>query len=466
MGGTGVSTCDDQTASYYNPAMLGFFALRDPDGARLTVDNNDLGRKQWGVGFDVTAGVTVLGNLSSILDQVSGADLKGLSQRGLSRPGDLKSLATVVRAIGELGQPGNAIMADANAGIGMRIGHWGLGARVIGQTTGFVTNTDLSSMVLGVSGPALANRIVASGAANDGQVTLLSAEQAQTLYERLGGATTLVGDPGSAATQAVQSIDYALRQSGVQGDAVARAYGAFSNAASGTGVTLSDNATYMSLMSFAVAEIPISYGFPINDHWAVGATLKGMVGRVYRNEVSVFSNTAQESLEQTMDGYTQSFNVGLDVSIAARTQYVQGGLIVRNLNRPSFTSPTVRDRTFDDVVLNPQATISEAVIPWPWLTLAVDADLNSVETITPGLRQQRVGTGIEVNPWRVVALRAGAYRNIADGDGGSVLTAGAGINMWAVRIDAAVAAAPQRIQVLDWELPKEFRASLGIMADF
>lgn len=466
MGGTGVSSCDDHTASFYNPAMLGFFGQRGADDAPLVSDNNDLGRKHWGVGLDVTVGYTVIGRLSEILAEIQGANLRGLARDGIQSPNDLQRLATVARAISDLGDSGNAVIVDANSGIGVRIGRWGLGARIRAQSSGFVTNTDLASMVLNASGPTLATNIVNSGAPNDDQVDLLSSEQAQSLYVRLGGDATQPVDTTSQAWQAVECIDYAMRQAGISGTTVNAAYSAFQNAAAGTGTDINDNATYVSLAGFACVEIPVSYGFPINEHWAVGATVKGLIGRVYRNQVSVFDNTAKDSLGQTTEAYDQSFDVGIDLSVAARTQFIQAGLIVRNINSPTFPSPSVNGRTWDSVVLEPQATISESIIPWDWCTVAIDLDINAVETTTPGYHMQRLGVGAEINPWHVLALRCGAYRNIADGNAGSVVTLGAGLNLWAVRIDAALAASPHTMQVLEWELPEEMRASLGIMADF
>ncbi|MBI5940326.1 MAG: conjugal transfer protein TraF, partial [Caulobacterales bacterium] len=170
--------------------------------------------------------------------------------------------------------------------------------------------------------------------------------------------------------------------------------------------------------------------------------------------------------ESSFDAFKQTVNVGLDLSVAARTRYIQAGLILRNLTSPSFDGPTINGWTYGTVKLRPQATLSEAIIPWSWLTVAVDLDLNAVPSLAPSQDLQRLGLGVEVTPWHVLALRAGAYRNIADGDADTVATLGAGINLWAVRIDAALAATRERIQVDEWNVPTEMHASLGLMADF
>ncbi len=465
MGGTGVSICDDQTAQYYNPAMFGFFGLRDAGEVRLACDNNDLGRKRWGGGLDLSAGYTIPHRLSDVLDELRSADLRGIAQRDLSDGEDLRRLSSLARAFSDLSRNGSTITADANAGFGFRIGNWGFGVRMNAQATGYVTGTDLVNVALGLAGPALASNIVSSSAPGDGQVTLLGSEAARSIYNHLGGDPNLPIDTSSQAWQAVTRIDYSMRSSGLSGESVVQATSLFTNLA-GSGGDLQDNATVISLTGFAVTEIPVSYGFAINRNWAVGATVKGLVGRVYRNDISVFSSSADEALGKTFDAYRQTFNVGIDLSLAARTEYLQAGLIVRNLNNPSFPAPTINGRQFPDIELQPQATFSEAVIPWPWLTLAADVDLNPVETTTRGNKLQRLGIGIEVNPWRVLALRAGTYQNLADSAASRVVTLGAGVNLWAVRVDAALAVSTRRVDVVSWNVPEELRASLGVMTDF
>jgi hypothetical protein len=466
MGGTGVSSCDDHTAQQYNPAMLGFFAMREPDGGRLAMDNNDLGRKRWGVGVDASVGYSALGNLADILKDLSGANLRALAQSGLSGPGDLQYLMAIVRAVGEIGEEGNAINASANGGMGMRIGRWGLGARLSAQSTSFIANTDLVNLAMSASGPALASRIAGSGAASDGQVALIGPEQARSLYVRLGGDPSQPINVGSEAWQSVQRVDFAMRQAGVSAATIDRVSVAVQNAVAGTGRSIEQNTTTISLAGFGLAEVPLSYGYPITENWAVGATLKGLVGRVYRNQIPVFSQTARASAEQTFEAFEQSVTVGLDLSVAARTRYVQAGLILRNLNSPSFAGPTINGYTYEKATLRPQATLSESVIPWTWLTVAIDLDLNAIEAAAPGLKQQRLGVGAEVAPWHALALRVGAYRNIAEGDGKTVATLGAGVNLWAVRIDAAIAATTERVHIDQWDVPSQMQASLGLMADF
>jgi hypothetical protein len=100
------------------------------------------------------------------------------------------------------------------------------------------------------------------------------------------------------------------------------------------------------------------------------------------------------------------------------------------------------------------------------LTIAVDADLLPGQSSFSGYETQRVGGGIEINPWNVLALRGGVYQNVAESDIGPVVTLGAGLNLWAVRIDLAAAASTEMVSVEGYDIPEELRASLGLTVDF
>ena len=99
-------------------------------------------------------------------------------------------------------------------------------------------------------------------------------------------------------------------------------------------------------------------------------------------------------------------------------------------------------------------------------SLVIDADLLQGQSSFIGYDTQRIGAGIELNPWNVLALRAGAYQNIAESDIGPVITLGAGLNLWALRIDLALASSTELTSFKDYEVPDEARLSLGIAADF
>ena len=465
MGGTGVASSNDHTAQFYNPALFGFYGLG------IGPDNQGLGTKDWGVGFDASAGTRVHGNLLEIAQTLASTDIEGLNSNGITAREDLRNLLQAAAALGEIGKPANAVSVDASTGLTVRIGHGALGVRAYGQAATLVSNTDLVNVALNVGGALLADQIATRGT-NDTQVLLLTTDQQNSLHAAFGGNGTY----GSTASQndidantAIQNLDYEMREAGFTASQVQTAVTVVRNAAiapNGTG-TFEDNDTILRLRAFGLAEMPLSYGWSIGEHWSIGGSLKLMIGRVYGTELSVFEEDAPTHFDATVDNFETTVTWGLDLAIAGRWQWFQAGVVGRNLNSPEFDGFTnVLGTRIDGVRIDPQATVGVAFIPYQWLTVAVDADLLPGESSFDGYDTQRVGAGLEVNPWNILALRAGAYQNIAESDIGPVVTLGAGLNLWAVRIDLAIASSTELVEFKDYDVPDELRLSLGIAADF
>ncbi len=467
MGGTGVASTNDQTAQFYNPALFGFY------GRATGPDNQELARKGWGTGFDVSAGVRVHGDLPELVEILNDLDVDGLRTNGITSSADLRALVRAGAAINDILKDSNAVSADANAGVSVRIGHAALGVRVYGQAATLVSGTDLANVVLSYVGASagtdLATAIVNNtGVETDNQVVLLSNAQRDSLYVRLGGTGAFGTD--ATATQAVERIDYQMRQAGLNPDQVTTTVTILQNAAEGTAAGLDENDTVMRIRGFGLAEVPLSYGWAIDDHWAIGGSLKLMIGRVTGAQVSVFKDGALESLESAPDNAQTTVNWGIDLSLAGRWQWFQVGIVGRNLNSPTFDGFTNefngQPQVVEDVRVDPQVAVGVAFIPWTWMTIALDADLLPGEASFSGYETQRVGAGLEVNPWNILALRVGLYQNIAESDIGPVATLGAGLNLWALRIDLSVAASLERTELLDYEVPDEMRAALALTVDF
>lgn len=458
MGGTGVASSNDHTAQYYNPALFGFF------GSGTGPDNQGLASKRWGVGFDANAGVRVHGNLLEIAETLADTDIQGLSDNGITSNEDLRSVIAAGAAFSEVGAPANAVSADASTGLSVRIGNGALGVRVFGQAATLVSNTDLLNVALGAAGVTLGNQIAANGT-NDNQVLLMTTTQRDNLYTALGGTGNFGDSPN--ATAAVLNLDYEMRQAGLNQGQVQTAVTVVQNAADSAGLSFEDNDTVLRLSAFGLAEVPLSYAWSIGEHWSIGGSLKLMIGRVYGTELSVFDEDAPTQFDATIDNFQTTTTWGLDLAIAGRWQWFQAGIIGRNLNSPEFEGFTNAIGTkIPDVRIDPQVSVGVAFIPYQWLTVAFDGDLLSGESSFTGYDTQRVGGGLEVNPWNILALRAGVYQNIAESDIGPVVTLGAGLNLWAVRIDLAVASSTELTTLKDYDIPDEARLSLGIAADF
>jgi len=271
----------------------------------------------------------------------------------------------------------------------------------------------------------------------------------------------------ASATQAVQQLDFSARQQGLSQPEIDNVVTVTNAMAVGAGGTLDTNTTVVRLGGFGLGEIPISYGHAFSENLSIGVSLKAMFGRVYGSEVSVFGDNAATDFEDSTKEYKQSVNFGVDLGVAWRMPWLQLGIVGRNLNGPTFDGfTTTSGIRIDEVKVDPQVTVGVAIIPRSWFTLSVDADVIAADTTFNGYQTQRVGAGMEFTPGHVVALRAGAFTNIAEDDIGPVVTAGLGLNLWLVRIDLAAAMSLETTEVDGTEIPREARGSFGLMCDF
>jgi hypothetical protein len=453
MGGANVASASDTTAQYYNPAAFGFFAYEGSNGDRVSSGNNGLIRKDWGVDANAAAGYRLHQDFGGFLDNLAKIDRDGLSSNGIQNETDL---ANLVNDLGGLDNPGNGITADATGGFGIRILHFGIGARIFTQATARVLNLDTTNLGISVNGADLSadiNSVTITG--NDGLTTLFSSAQ-----------QTQLSAAGLDAT-AIQRLDFSARQHGVQADQVQQVVDILASVSTQSGgTTLQSNTTTAILQGLALLEIPVSYGYALNDHWSIGGSLKLMKGRVYGTQVVVFGKDSGDIIESADDDFEDSFNVGIDLGVMGRYRMFNLGLVARNLNSPSFDGPTVNGTKFDDITVDPQVTVGIAFMPFQTLTLETDLDLTENETSFPGYQTRNIAFGLEWDLFRILALRAGTYKNLAEDDIGWVYTAGVGLNLWLVRFDIAGALTDDKEQFDGNSIPKEVRVAAQLSVDF
>ncbi len=475
MAGANAASVRGASAQWHNPAAFGFFGRSE--WATNAVDNNNLSGQGFGLELlGAGAGYTLTENLGRYLEILAGIDLSDFGSGNLSGDGsNVRRLLSVAGIISGLNK-GDALYADASVGMAVQTGHLGVGLRVFGEGVAYaVPDLDNLSLLSFIDGPDLAGAI-ADASTTDPDFTsagylftVLTPVQQTDLSSTLGVAET---------DDSIKYIDYSLQELADAGDLdgsdISAALDTIAQFLPNAGGSISNNQTVVVGRGFAVVEVPVSYGWALNENLAFGATVRAMYGSVLGTAIWIFSEDNDTVLEDLSDNANSSLNIGLDLGVLYRIPNFQFALVGHNLNRPTFEGFTETipvngaDQTLQipDVTFEPQITFGAAYMPSQRLTLETNLELLKASSLLESYDIQRFSVGGEVDVW-LVALRLGAYRNLAVSWQDWVATAGAGVNLGGVKVDVGGAySIGNNAEFSGSEIPSEARLYASVGMDF
>ena len=495
MGGANAACTKDGLAQYHNPAAFGFMWRDAEEGAKDDEpgerDNNLIGRKRFGWNIvDAQGGVTLAGDIGEYLEDLADIDYERLSNATDLSPQDVSDLVTLASRLTAIDDPGNAVLFDLNAGGAVRVGHLAVGARVFADAVGLVSQIDTSALGLSFDQAGVRTELGDAAAADTG---FTGSAQAGGTYQWLTPSqqAALAGDLGTTtADPAVLYLDYQIGQAIASGVAtpeqVSQLVEVLTGAIQGSdgplnvSNNLENNLTSVLMRGLAVAEIPVSYGYAVNDAFSVGVTARLLIGRLYGTSVLVFSDDNTAVIDEIDNAYEETTTVGIDVGLMYRWPRFQVALTGHNLNAPEFDGFTYeKDLNRNGVInagerwsvpgfqLDPQVTVAGAWMPLPTLTVEADVDLLKTDTLLPGRERQMLRVGAEWDILRFLALRGGISKDLAETDIAWLLHAGLGVNFWLMRIYLAGAVAiDDTVEYDGSKYPQEARVALGVAVDF
>jgi hypothetical protein len=457
MGGAFVAVAEDAIAQYWNPAG---FALQKGLDIQIPV----------GVSLETTGGL--LKEVDDLGDKIN--TVQEIMDRQSSGSGFDPELITeftsVINELDDLNKSGLGLTMDINAGLNIRVRNLGLGVINITEL-GADPYLDLVNIGLAVSTGtvtdalnALCVDILTHG--NGDQEGFLSTEQkaiatdiASSLTELHVGPTNGWSNQQLAEELVTAGVLAGLSESEIRavGDSIV-SMAELLNSGLLTGAGFENNQTRIRMNGIMLFEVPLTYAreLPWVKNLYVGGNLKFMYGTVGFAQFNVFQDEdLMESLyKDYKDYYKASTTIGVDIGALYDLRKSLGlrlGMVVRNLNYPSFAQPKqAKDLGLDKYTIEPQVRVGVAYWPLNFITLSADLDLTNNKTVLSGYQSRMFGVGAEVNilnrSWLNLALRGGYMDNLSESYG-SMFTAGLGLNLFHLQVDFAGAVSTEMTSI-------------------
>jgi len=228
-----------------------------------------------------------------------------------------------------------------------------------------------------------------------------------------------------------------------------------------------------------IVELGAAYGheLPFAPGLYLGGALKVMSAHVGYSDYFILRNDNEtgDIASKLTDDAAKSANVGVDLGMlwdVARTfdgaaLKPRVGLVARNVNNPKFKRPAAATAAglTGKFAVNPQVRLGASITPFNWWNLAADVDLTRNLTPVDNAASRQVALGSEFNvfnrSWINIPLRIGLMRNTAEAGAGTMLTAGAGLNLLHFMLDLSAGVSNRHVTTsADEKIPRE--VALGV----
>ena len=480
MGGAFVGMAQGPIAQYWNPA--GLYQEKNVSGMEIPV----------------SAGIEFTGKTmenASQLGQVAKDYTALQTAQNTGGKMDAQQMAVFVKSlplIQNMNEKGTGALVEAAGGLNLKFAkvtvsvnnYTSLGASPFVDTTNI--GLDAASGVTGVKMTALDTTPVTGTKATaattiDNAITTIGYGNLEKLLCGAAGcsgitqsnfAIALVNQAAASSLSDQQILDAANTMS-----ANAAAAAPIIQAGA-SGNPYSNNQTDLTIKGASYTEIAFGLARPIKpvSGLTVGGNIKLINGRVGYAKFKVLQN--ETGMTDPFKDFTDTMKTSWAPAIDLGAMYdltklsaklpmkPRAGLVLRNLNRPSFTNP---DAQGGKTHLDTQARMGLAISPANFWHIAADMDLTKNLTPVNGFKSRQLALGTEFNIINRKAfnipLRAGIMKNIGNSDSHAAYTAGFGINLLYMHFDVAGVVSSNKVEIEDKKYPTkaEVSASFGLL---
>lgn len=182
-------------------------------------------------------------------------------------------------------------------------------------------------------------------------------------------------------------------------------------------------------------------GLSLSHEFQLGGLAVGVTPKLVNAQLIDYQSNVNNSSTSTPNGadYIAKYNMfNLDLGVAK--SYQNGwrtGFVIKNLVPYSLEFKNKDIPTGNKLDLKPQARVGGS-FQGKWGTIALDADLTRNDPAGVGKASQFVAIGGELDIYKLLQLRVGYRADLANNDN-SVASVGAGLNVFGLHTDLAVA---------------------------